>query len=467
MCYRGFLMPILCSTLMITGCLTVIQPGWAGEPGTSLGRTRTSVERLLPERLKAVHEDVVGYQSKRVSLPALPALTDYRASIHLHAEDSDHTGGTLPELLEDAKRGGVAIIMLSDHYRPPRDFMDGWRGMRDGVLFIPGVEAKGFLLYPDASIMNVMDSSAQELIKATTQGTGLILLSHVEERVTHPMDGLTGMEIYNRHADAKDDPAVLAALVMMMTDPRQLPVLQEALRLYHDEVLASRLDYPELYIRKWDEEMQKEPVVGIGAIDCHHNQVLVMKMVDERSVRLGTIVDDDDDMRVFTADVRPGIPELTKGHQPGDVIAQIDLDTYYRSFRTVSTHILAPELTEPAGRAAVRAGHAYVSHEWMCDPTGFRFVALDKSSAGTGALEPSSLHIMGDQMPYDANLVLVAEFPVECTVRMIKNGEVAAKINGSRIEHAPDAPGAYRVEGWLPVDGEDRVWIYSNPIYLR
>jgi len=453
--------------LMVMGCLVFMQPGWAGEPGTSLGRTRTSVERLLPERLKAAHEDVVGYQSKRVSLQALPGLNDYRASIHLHAEDSDHTGGTLPELLEDAKRGGVAIIMLSDHYRPPRDFMDGWRGMHDGVLFIPGVEAKGFLLYPDASIMDMMESSTQELIKATTQGTGLIFLSHVEERVSHPMDGLIGMEIYNRHADANDDMEVLAALVMMMTDPKQLPVLKEMLRLYHDEVLASQLDYPELYIGKWDEEMQKQPVVGIAAIDCHHNQVLVMKMVDERRVRLGTIVDDDDEMRVLTADVRPGIPELTKGHQPGDVIAQIDLDTYYRSFRTVSTHILAPELTEPAVRAALRAGHAYVSHEWMCDPAGFRFVALDKASATSDAPEPSNFHIMGDQVPYDTDLVLVAEFPVECTIRMIKNGDVFAKTDGARIEHAPDGPGAYRVEGWLRVDGEDRVWIYSNPIYMR
>ena len=27
--------------------------------------------------------------------------------------------------------------------------------------------------------------------------------------------------------------------------------------------------------------------------------------------------------------------------------------------------------------------------------------------------------------------------------------------------------GVYRVEGWLKLDGEDRPWIYSNPIYVR
>ena len=30
-----------------------------------------------------------------------------------------------------------------------------------------------------------------------------------------------------------------------------------------------------------------------------------------------------------------------------------------------------------------------------------------------------------------------------------------------------DGPGVYRVEGWLTIDTEERVWIYSNPIYLR
>ena len=55
------------------------------------------------------------------------------------------------------------------------------------------------------------------------------------------------------------------------------------------------------------------------------------------------------------------------------MVARPDLDPYYRSFQNVSTHILAPELTEPAIREALRHGHAYVCHDWMCDPTGFQF----------------------------------------------------------------------------------------------
>ena len=428
---------VFCRTIRLVSitaiCLVLAQPSWAGRPGESLGRTHTSVERISQERLKAAHEDVVRHQSNRLSMPALPGLTDYRAAIHLHADDSDHTGGTLPELLEDAKKGDVRIVMLSDHVRPPRDFMDGWRGMRDGVLFIPGAEAKGFLLYPDASVMDAMDGPKEGLIKKTTQGTGLIFLSHVEERVSHSMQGLTGMEIYNRHADASDDMDMLFAVAAMMTDPKQLPVMEEALRLYHDEVLASQLDYPDLYLGKWDEESQKQRVVGVGAIDCHHNQVLVVKMVDERTVLLGTNVDDDEDMRKLTADVRPGIAEMTKGRKPGDVLAKLDFDTYYHSFRTMSTHILAPELSEDAVRAALQAGHAYVSHDWMCDPTGFRFIAVPKGQTSDD-LQPGSFHVMGDELPHDSDLSLVAGFPVECAIRLLKNGEVVSESKGRRLE---------------------------------
>ena len=47
---------------------------------------------------------------------------------------------------------------------------------------------------------------------------------------------------------------------------------------------------------------------------------------------------------------------MTKGHKPGDVLARLDFDPYYRSFRNSSTHVLAPKLDEPAIRGALRKG---------------------------------------------------------------------------------------------------------------
>jgi hypothetical protein len=420
-------------------------------------RKYSSVERMQTVHLKAAHEDVLRLEKKRQTLPPPPGLHDYKAILHAHAEDSTHTGGTRPEMLADAKRAGVQVIMLSDHFRPPRDFIrESWHGFHEGVLFIPGSEARGFLVYPTHPIMDRMDEPRPEFTAAVTAGNGLIFLSHAEERLDHPMDGLTGMEIYNRHADAKKDMAGVIALALKLLDPGQLAELKENLRLYPDELLASQVSYLQDYIDKWDAETQGRRLTGIAANDCHHNTVFVVKMVDENTVRFGTNVDRDEDMRKATADSRPGIRELTKGRKPGDELARVDLDPYYRSFRNATTHILAPELTENAIRSALQQGHAFVSHDWMCDATGFSFV-----------LAPPAPAIMGDEAKFAAGQKLLAHFPVACHIRLLRNGKVIADVERDELEQAVESPGVYRVEGWLKLDGEDRPWIYSNPIYVR
>ena len=141
------------------------------------------------------------------------------------------------------------------------------------------------------------------------------------------------------------------------------------------------MEYPAQYLAKWDRETQSRRLTGVAANDCHHNMVMIVKMVDGQTVKVGTIVDKDEDMRTMTATLRPGIRELTRGHKPGDVVARVDFDPYHRSFQNVSTHVLAPELTEKAIRDALRQGQAYVSHDWICDPTGFRFELIAGSSA--------------------------------------------------------------------------------------
>src|SRR5207237_10648680 len=123
----------------------------------------------------------------------------------------------------------------------------------------------------------------------------------------HSMEGLTGMEIYNRHYDAKKDMAGLIALGLRLLDPEKLAELQQDLRLYPDELLAAQVSYQEDYLSKWDAETQRRPLTGVAANDCHHNQVLVVKMVDEKTVLIGTNVDKDDSMRRISADFQPGI----------------------------------------------------------------------------------------------------------------------------------------------------------------
>jgi hypothetical protein len=152
------------------------------------------------------------------------------------------------------------------------------------------------------------------------------------------------------------------------------------------------------------------------------------------------------------------VAALAAGRKPGEVIARLDFDPYERSFRYVSTHILADRLTEGDIRSALARGHAYVAHDWLCDPTGFAFVA---EAAG------KRVAIMGDEVSRRQGLKIKAEATAACTLKLFRGGELVKSVEGRQIEFMPDAAGAYRLEAWLSVDGEMRPWIYSNPIYVR
>ncbi len=419
---------------------------------------RTAAERLQPERLAAVHADVLRLAAEqRTAVPTLPGFQDYRAIFHAHASDSAHTGGTLEEILADAHRAAVSIIFLSDHHRPPRDFMDGWRGVRQGVLFIPGSEARGLLVHPDRSVLGDMEAEPAVLRRAVAQGTGLSFLSHVEERAGDSLEQLTGMEIYNRHADVADDQGSMLQLAAWMTDPEGIATLRTLLESYPAEILASQVHYPSLYLERWDLETQSRRVVGVGANDCHHNQVFVVLRDGDDAVRLGTVVDDFEEMRRFTRDQRPGVPKLTAGKRDREEIARFDFDPYFLSMHNVSTHVLAPSLEEAAVRTAVAAGQVYVAHDWMADPTGFRFGAVTADGQEL---------LMGDEA-VTTDATLHAAVPRSAHLRLLRDGVEVFRVSGRALEIATKEAGVYRLEAWLELDGELRPWIYSNPVYLR
>jgi hypothetical protein len=443
------------SSLVLSGISPVLQ---AQEPPK---RIHTNIERLQLERLKATHLDALVLQQQRRTIPFLDGLTDYRCILHAHAEDSAHTGGTLPEMLTEAKKAGVHAILLTDHFRPPRDFIDGrWRGMKEGVLFIPGSEIRGFLIYPMKSILNRMELKTPEFIETVTADDGLIFLSHIEERRSHSLAGFTGLEIFNRHYDAKRDMGSLIAVAMKLTDPKQLAELEKAVRNYPDELFAFQNDYTTMYLEKWDEGTKTKRLTGVAANDCHHNQVMIVKMVDDETVLLGTIVDEDKGMRKITTQLRPGLKELMKEHKPGDIIVKVDIDPYSISFRNSATHVLAKMLDEPAIRTALKAGHAYISHDWMCDATGFQFTATNNDGKVIG--------LMGDEVKMTEVTKLQAKLPAAGYLRLLRHGVEVAKFEGKAdVQFELKEPGAYRLEAWLKLDGEYRPWIFSNPIYVK
>ncbi len=106
-----------------------------------------------------------------------------------------------------------------------------------------------------------------------------------------------------------DEAAELIALTRDVADKVLEPIVDEHERTetYPDEVFAFQCDYPDVYLKKWDEGTKQKRLTGVAANDCHHNQILLVKMVDAETVLVGTNVDADDKMRKITADVRSRI----------------------------------------------------------------------------------------------------------------------------------------------------------------
>ncbi|HEU0172668.1 MAG TPA: histidinol phosphatase [Blastocatellia bacterium] len=421
------------------------------------GRKYTTIERMQPERLRAVNEDRLRYQKSRHLVLLETGYGDFRGVMHAHAEDSTHTGGTRGELVAAAKSADVKIVMLTDHVRPPHDFVNAdSRGMKDGVLLIPGAESEGFIVFPLRSFINAYINknykTREEYIKQAKNAAGIIFLSHVEERLDWETDNLDGMEIYNNHTDVEDEGEFVKWLRASFTDPDRLKQLEQALAENPMEVFGASQDYLEQIIAKWDRDLLQYRLTGVAANDCHHNQVFTIKAAPPDAITVSAV---GEPPRKVMAEQAPRIAEMVKNRSPGEVIAKLDFDPYERSLRYVSTHFLIRDLNEGAVRQALRQARTYVAHDWLCDPTGFAFIAE------TGGKRTA---VMGDEVKMANGMKVRLEAPVAGLVKLFLNGRVVHESRSDRISFAIDGPGVYRAEVWLEVDGEMRPWIYSNPI---
>lgn len=421
------------------------------------GRKYTTLERLKPEHLRAVHDDRLRYQRSRKPVSLQHGYQDFKAILHAHAEDSAHTGGSRPELLAAAKQTGVKIVMLSDHVRPPRDFIsDSWRGLREGVLFIPGAESEGFLVYPQHSIIaahiNKTFKSRDEYIQLVKEGGGNIFLSHVEEKDDWATGELDGLEIYNHHTDFADEREFVRWLRGSFTNPDRLKEIEQMLAEYPMEVFGSSQDYLEQIIAKWDRDLISHRLTGVSANDCHHNQVFTVKVADSNAIEINII---GDPPRRVTTGQSPRVAEMLKDRKDGEVIAKLDFDPYERSLSYVTTHILTNKLNEAAVRQALRQSHAFVAHDWLCDATGFAFIA-ERGGKRVG--------VMGDDAQLAKGLRLRLAAPVAGSIKLFHNGKAIRETKSDKLDFDVSEAGVYRAEVWLELDGEMRPWIYSNAI---
>lgn len=408
--------------------------------------------RLSVDNLAATQQAVRQLQAESRPVDLKMPYEDTRAILHSHSLLSHDSRSPIDEILAAARETGVRVIMFTEHPADHYDyFTDGHQGLRDGVLLIPGAETNGFHAYPTRSIQKEKTETPQEFADLVRRDDGLVFLCHLEERMDWNIDGLTGTEIYNTHADLKDEKKLLAS----MQSPIGLLALLPACTRYPQEFFAALQDYPIDYLRRYDELCLTRPHTGVAGNDSHHNMGVRAVLQENGKVlvedRLGEKLAELDPEKILV--LRP----MIKGKSAGETVVELDLDPYERNFGFVSTHLLLTELSQPAVWEALKAGRAYVAFDWIADPTGFAYVAR----AG-GKDYP-----MGSEPKFESGMKLLAEAPVPGVFKVVRNGEVVHEARTRKLEYPLDQPGNYRLEVWENIVGELRPWILTNPIYVR
>lgn len=391
-----------------------------------------------------------GWQNVRAQRqPVQDVDREFRGILHAHSHHSHDSEMPFEEILEALKAARLDFICLSDHCVDGRaDFDLQWRGLHDGKLFIPGFEMKnGFMPFGVSSGVVLSNSTEPALLaRQIADNGGLLFYAHPEEPRDWDRPELVGMEIYNIHSDFKRTRGLPALLPDLLVNQRRYP----------EQILRTLFRRPDEFLSRWDGLNQTRHITGIAGNDCHQNVGFrgfytaadTLRIEDTSPETLKELK-----LNWFT---RRLARVLCGPLKPDRKLFHFQLDPYERMARYVNTHVLAPELSEPAIKEALRAGRVFVGFDMIADASGFRWFATDGNTRA----------VMGESAPLSAQTRLRALSPLPCRFTIVKNGKTVHQQQGRELEWTPDGPGKYRVEAELKILDEWVPWIYANPIEL-
>ncbi len=418
-----------------------------------------TLDRLEQGYLQRLHSDVEALGKQSRSEEHLPSLFDYRCILHCHCYQSHDSRGTIEEISTAAKSVGIDCIFMSDHPRTDRDVVTrGPHGEVNGVLFVPGSETNGFLVYPGDYKLPDLSVSEQSLCDEVARSSGMIFVCHPEEHKDWGLKNITGMEVYNTHADFNDEKALLKTLQPSGAAgyARLLKVLDN-MKAYPREALSAIFDAPRENLAHYDALCKSHVIAAIAGNDSHQNTGFVVTGTADGKYRLTDSLGEE--ITVLDPAKTPLIALLFGPSVPDRVLFKRQLDPYAISLGYVNTHVLASERTESALRKSLAECRTYVAFDWIADARGTTFTYR---SAGTG--EASTI---GDTCSLSAGAILRFHSPLPAVSRLMKDGAVVSETTGNTLEFAVREPGVYRVESLLKVGGELRGWIYTGAIRVE
>ena len=391
-------------------------------------------------------------ETKPVPIPYQTGWNEYRGVSHSHSLLSHDSEVPWEHILKTMKETGRQFICMSDHCQEGGNAYDvQWRGVHDGVLFIPGFEMSHNLMpwgLPPDTVLQCGDPQ-----EVTTQAVhdkgGVTFVVHPEGKKDFSDPNLNGMEIYNLHADFMDE--YLVKGTMAQTLLRIAPDILMNLGAYPDQTLRLIFDRNTKMLQKWDELNVTRKFVGICGNDCHQNIGVYGVWQPDGSVKLRSPAKQDIPAPRY---LQPLLRLISGPFVPGKEAFRFQIDPYERSTRYVADHVLAKDLSEPAIIDALREGRVFVSFDMIANATGFVWMA---KGGGKQA-------VMGEKIALGPDTVLLAAAPFACRFTVLRHGIQVYQQEGTSLEWKPTETGKYRVEAELNILGEWTPWVYANPL---
>jgi hypothetical protein len=351
-----------------------------------------------------------------------PDWHDVACVAHVHSTWSDGTA-TVPEIAGAAIEAGVPVVLLTDHdtVEAKRRGQEGWHG---DALIVVGHEVsphEGHLLVFGTEREIGHDGlSEPEIIAAAEAAGGIAFAAHPFSRGSR-MGRVVGRA--HRWSTLEDGPPVGVELWSLLTDTGERWRTPYGMAKFVARPEDGFDTPPEEHLRVWDELGRRHRVPAIGGLDQHQNGV-----------------------RVFGRVVSP-VPNA-------------------RYFKLLQTHVMldAP-LSGDGGRdvsavvGALGEGRAYLAVGAVAPGGGFSLWATGEDD---GHVVP-----MGAEAPAGDGWTLHARLPRPARVRVLHDGVPVLEQTTDRVELPARLPGVWRVEARLEHRGRERLWLLSNPVYLR
>ena len=193
------------------------------------------------EKLRATHERIESLKKELRKVSLTSGYDDVRALLHVHSAFSHDSRGTIDEIVAAAKQVGVPRDHVHRASGQPLRLRQRRPSRPERRRAVDSRRRDRRLSGLSQAQHSGREARGPAAVRRPGRGTdGLIFLCHLEERMDWEIAGLTGSEIYNTHADFKDETKFMAAL----RSPLTLLGLRPAVKQYPQETFAALAGLP-------------------------------------------------------------------------------------------------------------------------------------------------------------------------------------------------------------------------------